>query len=173
MTIDFSKSLNELEGVDWGPPLINSVTASQIHEARATSLESLRLDQLKTLVDHGLGCKYLLGIALDALTADPLVQAKFFPGDLLESVLKIKAGNWPPESVERMRLLLKTISDQFETLESETREIAATWAIPPDGMAESPAAQFRAWREACAMHIRCSNPGLAANRSPKKRRKSR
>jgi hypothetical protein len=49
---------------------------------------------LRTLIGQNIGLKYLIPIAIDLLTTDVLIEEDFYPGDLLESVLKIDKKFW-------------------------------------------------------------------------------
>lgn len=161
-------SLNEYEGVDWGQPLIDTVTANAIHSARATPIDKLTSCQLNTLIKHDLGCKVLLGKAISRLKSNPLLKADYFRGDLLEQVLSTKACHWTSEEIQAMREILSKLRSQKERIseleDDKTIELIETWEAPPEGVAVDPSSRLMDWRKACDAMVRDSNPGFYANR---------
>lgn len=64
------------------------------HEYRKIPVGQLTPEQLRTLIGQQFGLPYLIPVALEILTADVLTEGDFYPGDLLEVVLKVKPDFW-------------------------------------------------------------------------------
>jgi hypothetical protein len=64
------------------------------HEYRKIPVGQLTPEQLRTLIGQQIGLPHLIPIAIEILTADILTEGDFYPGDLLEAVLKVKTNFW-------------------------------------------------------------------------------
>jgi hypothetical protein len=102
---DFSKSLDELHGVDSGPAkgaptrLVRSVVLS-----RKKPLNALRLDEIGRLVLQLDGFPYLLDLVFPLLEADPLVDGGYYPGDMLSQLLQAEQSIWNDRPAYQERL---------------------------------------------------------------------
>lgn len=93
-TFDQAKSLEELEGDDWGDPTFDSHLVRECHRSRRIPLRELSTENLRILIGQQIGLRYLLPMALNLLQADPFVAGDFYRGDLLMSVLRAEASFW-------------------------------------------------------------------------------
>jgi len=68
------------------------------------------------MIGQGIGLRWLVPRALEALEQDPLSEGDLYPGDLLASVLRIPADFWSrePESRDRVEAVLEHLSDSRE-----------------------------------------------------------
>ena len=89
------KSLEVLENNKW-PDEKEYPTGlvKRCHEYRKIPVDKLTVGELRTLIGQNIGLKYLIPLAIDLLTTDVLIEGDFYPGDLLESVLKIDKKFW-------------------------------------------------------------------------------
>jgi hypothetical protein len=94
--VDFSKSLQELEGADWGEPTYPSRLVIECHRLRRVPLNDLTPDNLRMLIGQEIGLAYLVPRALTLLAADPLLEEDYgyYPGDLLWVVLTLPTTFW-------------------------------------------------------------------------------
>lgn len=88
--MDSSKDLQQLENLDWGEPIYDSVVDGRAHQLRRIPLRALALDDVRFLVTHKIGVPWILPLALEALQGQPLLQASYYPGDLLKSVVQLE-----------------------------------------------------------------------------------
>ncbi|MBX3162989.1 MAG: hypothetical protein KF900_00795 [Bacteroidetes bacterium] len=89
------KSLEVLENNKWSDEKeYPTELIKRCHEYRKIPVSQLTIEQLRTLIGQNLGLKYLVPIAIEFLTTDILIEGDFYPGDLLESVLKIDKNFW-------------------------------------------------------------------------------
>ena len=94
MTLDRSKSLEELEGKDWGAPTYDSYLVTTIHRLRRKPLEGFTVEDLRIMIGQNIGLIYLLPIAIEHLKENPLASGDFGRGDLLKTVLSIDLTFW-------------------------------------------------------------------------------
>lgn len=113
------QTLDELEGCEWGPPEFSSHLVTTCHRLRKKPIGEFSLGDLRIMIGQNIGLQFLTPLALQALSEDPLVEADFFPGDLLCAVLGLPREYWQCHT----HLLA-----QFETVlatMTETPEIVA------------------------------------------------
>lgn len=82
------KTLDELEGTTWGPPDYDSGLVRTCHRLRTKPINEFTADDLRVMIGQSIGLEHLVPIALQILEEDPLVQGRYFPGDLLSSVVR-------------------------------------------------------------------------------------
>src|SRR6478672_1657976 len=77
------QTLDELEGVEWGPPTFDSSVVTNVHRLRHVPLKQYRLEDLRLMIGQQVGVDYLVPRALDHLEPHPLASGDFYPGDVL------------------------------------------------------------------------------------------
>ncbi|MGW0522526.1 contact-dependent growth inhibition system immunity protein [Crossiella sp. NPDC003009] len=107
-------NLTELERDDWGPPPPEATQLiARCHQLRRVPLDQLTPADLRLLIGQRIGLPHLMPLALARLRAEPLLEADFYPGDLLCAVLGaghpgwqaevaalVAEGEWPEEVAE-------------------------------------------------------------------------
>jgi len=68
---DRSKSLQELEGEDWGEPEFQSYVVTNAHRLWRVPLRDFTVEDLRIMIGQQLGLRYLIPIALENLRANP------------------------------------------------------------------------------------------------------
>lgn len=94
---DTSKSLEELEGENWGDPPCDgsrSPLAERCLPLRRTPLKDFAAGDLRVMIGQNIGLPFLVPLAIRLFKEDPLVEGDFYPGDLLASVLCVEADFW-------------------------------------------------------------------------------
>jgi CDI immunity proteins len=101
---DRSRSLEQLEGVDWGEPNYDSSLVTTCHELRRKPLNRFTEEDLRIMIGQKISLPYLIPLAIERLEEDPLVEGCFFRGDLLAVVLRVGEPFWSdhPEMFERV-----------------------------------------------------------------------
>jgi hypothetical protein len=92
--IDRSKSIDDLEGVTWAPSSLKSYVAKTGFAVRRKPLAALTDEDLRVGLEQQIGLDYLVSITIDRLHGSPLLEARLYPGDLLDSLLNVPAGFW-------------------------------------------------------------------------------
>ncbi len=91
---DRARTLQELEGSDWGEPEIASHLAVTCHRLRRIPLREFTTEDTRIMIGQGIGLPYLVPLALGHLEENPLAGGDYYPGDLLHAVLRIDASFW-------------------------------------------------------------------------------
>jgi hypothetical protein len=91
---DPSKSLQELEGKDWGEPTYDSHLVTECHRLRRVPLCELTAEDLRILIGQDIGLPYLIPLALELVRDDPFVAGDCYEGDLLAAILRADSRFW-------------------------------------------------------------------------------
>jgi hypothetical protein len=94
MQFDRSKSLQELEGHDWGDPTFDSHLVTECHRLHRVPLCDFTLEDLRITIGQNIGLEYLVPLAIEKLRENPLAEGVCYPGDLLSNVLRADAAFW-------------------------------------------------------------------------------
>jgi hypothetical protein len=94
--IDFdrSKSLQQLEGQDWGEPTYDSHLVIECHRLRRIPLCEFNAENLRIMIGQQVGLPYLIPLALELLNDDPFIAGNYYEGDLLAAVLRADSPFW-------------------------------------------------------------------------------
>lgn len=96
-----TQSLDQLEGNRWPDPGPEATRLMRdVHTARTMPLVELRPSQLRVLVRQEVGLPHVVPVALHALAGDPLLEADYYPGDLLAALLELAPGYWSDHPAE-------------------------------------------------------------------------
>jgi hypothetical protein len=108
-------TLDELEGVVWGEPTYDSHLVLTCHRLRRKPIGEFTVEDLRLMIGQKIGLAYLLPLALEHLEANPFAAGDFYPGDLLEVVLRAEA-KWAdrPELADRMREIARRALARLE-----------------------------------------------------------
>jgi hypothetical protein len=93
-SIDLTRTLDQLEGCEWGEPNHDSYVVSTCHALRRKPLAALTDEEVRAGIGQSIGLPYLVPLAFKRLEADPLPAASLYDGDLLRSVLDVPSAFW-------------------------------------------------------------------------------
>ncbi len=85
-------TLEQLEREVWLPPEYHSSLVENCHRLRKKPVADLTPAELRLLIGQQIGLLFLVPRALDVLEGDPLIDAYYYPGDLLASI--VEAQDW-------------------------------------------------------------------------------
>jgi CDI immunity proteins len=120
MSFDRNKSLQQLEGEDWGRPTYDSHLVTECHRLRRVPLREFTAENLRIMIGQQIGLPYLVFVALELLRSDPFTAGDFYEGDLLAAVLRAESAFWrehhdlrqqAAEVAESAFLLLPSLDD--------------------------------------------------------------
>jgi len=94
MNADRRRTLQELDGEDWGEPTYNSYLVSTVHTLCRKPLEEYTIEDLRIMIGQNIGLAYLIPLALEKLRNNLLAEGDYYPGDLLKSVLGTESSFW-------------------------------------------------------------------------------
>ncbi len=90
-----NKSLQELDGHDWGDGgFFPSHLVLTCHALRRKPLRDFTIEDLRIMIGQNFSLDYLVPLAIEHLQHDPFAAGDFYEGDLLASVLKVKSSFW-------------------------------------------------------------------------------
>ncbi|MGV3660134.1 MAG: contact-dependent growth inhibition system immunity protein [Prosthecobacter sp.] len=125
MKIDFdlNRSLQELDGEDWGEPNYASSLVIECHRLRRLALRDFTDSDLRRMIGQQISLPYLVPLALRELHGRPQADGDLYPGALLESVLKVEAAFWEkqPGLAEVLLTLINNLSSQLKDMEPDDR----------------------------------------------------
>src|SRR5687767_7847702 len=110
---DRSKSLQQLDGEDWGDPTFESHLVTECNRLRRVPLEDFTPENLRIMIGQDIGLPYLIPLALEVLRSNPFVSGDFYEGDLLAVVLRADSRFWvasPKLRAEAARVAQQAIS---------------------------------------------------------------
>lgn len=108
------KTLQELEGQDWGEPPFPSHLVRTCHALRRKPLRDFTVEDLRIMIGQNISLTYLIPLAIEQLQRDPLVSGDYYPGDLLQNVLRVKSDFW--ETQPLLRRAVQEIVGQSSSL---------------------------------------------------------
>jgi CDI immunity proteins len=112
------KSIETLEGDRWGEAPENAPRlVKRAYALRQIPIEQLGIEELRLLLNQGIGIAFVLPLAVDVLERDPLAEGDFYPGDLLQSVLNVSTEYWSahPRLKKRLESSLRKRKSEVET----------------------------------------------------------
>lgn len=124
MDFDRTKSLQELENEDWGEPKHTTGLVIDCHKLRRKPLQDFTPENLRLMIGQEISLDYLMPLALELLSDDPLLAAQGYRGDLLLAVLRAKPEFWQSnldlwweaaEIVTEVEFLRETLETKFPT----------------------------------------------------------
>ena len=76
------KTLDELEGVTWGPPSYGSHLVQSCHRLRTKPIGEYGTEDLRIMIGQNIGLPYLMPLAIETLEKNPWAAGHMYPGDL-------------------------------------------------------------------------------------------
>jgi len=118
------RSLQDLDGQDWGEAPYPSYVVTNVHRLRRTPLQDFMVEDLRLMIGQGFSesLPYLVPLAVERLRANPLVPGDFYPGDLLKNVVGIEASFW--KQYPDLQREVETIADHALSLLCEAEDSA-------------------------------------------------
>ena len=96
-----SKSIEQLENDYWKEPSeFPTNLIKRCFEYRKIKVSELTLEQIRLLISQKIGIEFLIGIALEKLKQNIIVEGELYEGDLLDSVSKVPTEFWNKNSTE-------------------------------------------------------------------------
>ena len=120
---DRKKTLTELEGGPWSESGLDSHVVKTCHRLRAKPIGELSVEDLRIMIGQGVGLRFLVPLALEALEQNPLAEGDFYPGDLLHSVLRLEGEFWSREWEWRARI--RGVLEQLREAPDELKDAVA------------------------------------------------
>ena len=96
-----NKSIEELENDYWKEESeFPTNLIKRCFEYRKIKVSKLTIEQIRLLISQKIGIEFLIGIALEKLEQNIIVEGDLYEGDLLDSISKIPTEFWNKYSTE-------------------------------------------------------------------------
>jgi hypothetical protein len=95
--LDRSKSLDELDPPAWKDSGVASSLVATCHQLRRKPIGEFSTEDLRIMIGQSIGLRWLVPLALELIKEHPLAEGDFYPGDLLNSVLRVESDFWDRE----------------------------------------------------------------------------
>ena len=117
--LNTTRTLEQLEACPWPAPEGDStLMVERCHALRKVPIGHLSPADLRLLLGQDIGVRFLMPLALDLLESDPLIEAEYYPGDLLHAAMSIPGDYWNSHAVEKQRLVRFAHSARHKLTES-------------------------------------------------------
>lgn len=93
INFDITKSLQELDGDDWGEPEYNSYLVKEGHRLRKVPVKDFTNEDLRLMISQEFYLEFLVPIALERLVENEFVGERY-TGDLLCTMLNLERKFW-------------------------------------------------------------------------------
>jgi hypothetical protein len=123
---DKSRSLEEIEDDRWGdPPADATRLISTAYALHKRPIGALDVEGLRLLISQQIGLDTLIPLALDQVERDPLAEGDFYPGDLLDALMRrVPESCWQAHEDQRARV--RTVAEALDP--DETFDVLYTRA---------------------------------------------
>jgi hypothetical protein len=117
-------TLDDMEGPSWADPDFPSPMVQRIRALGRVPLREFTADDFRLIITQQRALGTLIPLALDLLQEQPLLEATYYPGDLLNAVATVDDNFWLAHSELRARAkrILAGAIAQLDTLEEDDRE---------------------------------------------------
>ena len=115
---DKSRSLEEIEDDRWGdPPAEATRLVTTAYALRKLPVGALDAEGLRLLISQQIGLDTLVPLALDQVEQDPLAEGDFYPGDLLDALIRrVPDSYWQAHEDQRTRV--RTVAQALDPEET-------------------------------------------------------
>ena len=124
-TVDVPWSLEELEGKKWPLAPVATSLVDKVQKLRRKPLREYTSDDLRLMIAQKEGLFYLMPLAMHRLKVKPLLEAFYYPGDLLCAVLEAPLTYWQhePSLHADVSETVKAAQDSLNLLPEEERRV--------------------------------------------------
>lgn len=118
---DKSRSLEEIEDDYWGePPADATRLISTAYALHRQPIGALDVEGLRLLISQQIGLDALVPLALGHVERDPLAEGDFYPGDLLDALMRrVPESYWQAHEDQRARV--RTVAEALDPDETFDR----------------------------------------------------
>lgn len=114
-TVDYSKSLEQLENDYWDEPTYDSYVVTTCHSMRKKPLNEVTVE-LRLVIGQGFSLDYLMPMAIELLKLDILTEGDLYEGDLLANVISKNTFDYWTINKKDWDLIVKLIEQHKDIL---------------------------------------------------------
>jgi len=103
---DERRTLEQIDRQNWGDPeTAPTGMVARCLRLHRTPLKDFTLGDVRLLISQKIGLKILVPGALPLVSNEPLLEAEYYPGDLLSALLRVDETYWSDNPVELDQLV--------------------------------------------------------------------
>ena len=115
-TVDYARSLEQLENSYWGEPTYDSYVVRTCHAMRKKPLNEVTVEELRLVIGQGFSLDYLMLLAIEFLKRDILAEGDLFEGDLLVNVISKNTFDYWMKNKNNWHVMAKLIEQHDDIL---------------------------------------------------------
>ncbi len=122
--VDTRRTIEELEGIYWPEPAEErkSNIVLKSNALRKKPLKELGIEDIRVGLVQQVGIIYIVRIAIDLLTHDPMLESLNYEGEILEALLNLPRSFWL-----RQPLLAAEVDKLYERFEQLISDMRDSW----------------------------------------------
>lgn len=115
-TVDYARSLEQLENNYWGEPTYDSYVVRTCHAMRKKPLNEVTVEELRLVIGQGFSLDYLMPLAIEFLKRDILTEGDLFEGDLLANVISKNTFDYWKKNKNNWHVMVTLIEQHNDIL---------------------------------------------------------
>lgn len=115
-TVDYSKSLEQLENDFWDEPTYDSYVVRTCHSMRKKPLNEVTLEELRLVIGQGFSLEVLMPMAIELLKQDILTEGDLYAGDLLANAISKSTFDYWKKNKKEWDIIVKLIEQHKNIL---------------------------------------------------------
>lgn len=94
MQVNLDESIEQIENEYWGEPTYDSHLVTTCHKLRKKPLKDFTVEDLRIMIGQNISLELLIPLAIERLKQNIMAEGDFYPGDLLQNVLRANGSYW-------------------------------------------------------------------------------
>ena len=94
MQVNLDESIEQIENEYWGEPTYDSHLVTTCHKLRKKPLKDFTVEDLRIMIGQNISLELLIPLAIERLKQNIMAEGDFYPGDLLQNVLRANESYW-------------------------------------------------------------------------------
>lgn len=132
--MDKNKSIEEYENDYWQQHDFPTGLVKKVYDLRKKRLKDLSISDLRVAISQDVGRKYTIPLALAVLKKELLIEADFYPGDLLECILNIDNKFWSSnlemkENLNHLLINAQIVIKEFNGINEDIKDKLLTLVL--------------------------------------------
>lgn len=115
------KTIEDLENDVWKEINFPTSLVERCYYLRKKKIKDLSNDELRLLIGQNIGLKFIVPVAFQILEEEILVEATYYPGDLLLSVISCDINYWKNNKAS-LNTLLSIYKNNLEKINNSDKE---------------------------------------------------
>lgn len=116
--INHNKTIEEIEGIKWKASSFPTGLVKRVYEIRKKKIKDLDSEDLRIALDQEICINVIIPLAFKKIEENILLEANYYPGDLLSSLLRAK-NYWDIHFDEKIKFI-NLIKEKKSLVEKST-----------------------------------------------------